>query len=241
MIREDLAASPFVGEGHRPVWARLRFVHGVKVAQKRVLRLMREHQLLSPHRRPKGEPQLHDGRITTDRPDEIWATDGANVMTVDDGKVWVFVAVDHFNAECVGTHVAKEGTRFAALQPIAAGLTKHRGGTECDAGRGITMRQDHGSQYTSETYRDQVKAWGMALSFAFVGEPQTNGVAERFIRTLKEQVVKGRTYRGVEDLRAAVDAFVDAYNRLWRPAKLGFKTPLEARAAAAEGGMRTAA
>ena len=54
-IRHDLATSPFTGEGHRKVWARLRVREGIRVARKRVLRLMRENQLLSPHRsRPQG-------------------------------------------------------------------------------------------------------------------------------------------------------------------------------------------
>jgi len=45
-IRADLAASPFVGEGHRKVWARLRILRDIRVGRGRVLRLMREHQLL---------------------------------------------------------------------------------------------------------------------------------------------------------------------------------------------------
>ena len=48
LIRADLAASPFQGEGHRKVWARLRVRDGVKVGRRRVLRLMRENNLLSP-------------------------------------------------------------------------------------------------------------------------------------------------------------------------------------------------
>lgn len=50
LIRVDLTASPFQGEGHRKVWARLRVRDGVKVGRRRVLRLMREHNLLSPYR-----------------------------------------------------------------------------------------------------------------------------------------------------------------------------------------------
>ena len=234
-VREDLAESPFVGEGHRPVWARLTIEKKVRTSRKRVLRLMREHRLLSPHRRPRGDAKAHDGTITTSAPDLMWSTDGATVETVEQGKVWIFVAVDHFNAECVGFHVAKHGTRFAALQPLAMALTTYRGGTTGDAGRGIAVRQDHGSQYTSDTYRDQVKFWGMGLSFAIVGEPETNGVAERFIRTLKEQVVHGRVYLGVHDLREAGCRFVETYNRTWRVGKLRFKTPIEARAAATVG------
>ena len=49
-IRPDLARSPWTGEGHRKVWARLRVIDGIRVARNRVLRLMREHGLLSPHR-----------------------------------------------------------------------------------------------------------------------------------------------------------------------------------------------
>jgi len=53
-IRADLDASPFTGEGHRKVWARLRLLRGIRVGRTRVLRLMRENALLSPHRRPQG-------------------------------------------------------------------------------------------------------------------------------------------------------------------------------------------
>ncbi|MGO9444472.1 MAG: IS3 family transposase [Thiobacillaceae bacterium] len=58
--------SPFTGEGHRKVWARLRILPDIRVSRARVLRLMRENQLLSPHRRPQGSPTLHDGTITTE-------------------------------------------------------------------------------------------------------------------------------------------------------------------------------
>jgi len=57
----------------------------------------------------------------------------------------------------------------------------------------------------------------------------SNGVAERFNRTLKEQVVHGRTFRNVDDVRAAVTDFVHTYNHHWRLEKLGFLTPVEAR------------
>lgn len=63
-IRADLAASPFTGEGRRKVWARLRVLQGIRVSRARVLRLMRENTLLSPHRRPQGLPTLHDGTIS---------------------------------------------------------------------------------------------------------------------------------------------------------------------------------
>ncbi len=174
-IQADLAASPFTGEGHRKVWARLRILRGIRVARSRVLRLMREHQLLSPHRRPQGAPNLHEGIITTDRPNEMWGTDGIRIETVDEGWVWVFSAVDHCDAYCVGIHAVKIGNRFAALQPIAQGLKDEFGAIGADAGRGLALRMDNGTQYTADDFLNQIKFWGIAPSFAFVAEPQTNG------------------------------------------------------------------
>lgn len=237
-IRADLAASPFTGEGHRKVWARLRILRDIRVSRARVLRLMRENALLSPHRQPQGTPNLHDGTITTDRPNEMWGTDGIRIETLDEGWVWVFSAVDHCDAYCVGIHAVKIGNRFAALQPIAQGLLAEFGATGADAGRGLALRMDNGTQYTADDFLNQVRFWGIAPSFAFVAEPQTNGVAERFNRTLKEQAIHGRIFRNVEEVRAAVTAFKDRYNRHWRLEKLGFMSPLEARQAYA---MRKAA
>jgi putative transposase len=237
-IRADLEASPFIGEGHRKVWARLRILHDIRVSRARVLRLMRENALLSPHRQPQGASKLHDGSITTDRPNEMWGTDGIRIETVDEGWVWVFSAVDHFDACCVGIHTVKTGNRFAALQPIAQGLHAQFGATGADAGRGLALRMDHGTQYTADDFLNQVKFWGIAPSFAFVAQPQTNGVAERFNRTLKEQAIHGRVFKNVEEVRAAVTEFKDHYNRHWRLEKLGFMSPHEARQAYA---MRKAA
>ncbi len=101
-IQADLARSPWNGEGHRKVHARLRILDGVRVARKRVLRVMREHGLLSPHRGRQGEAKVHDGKIITLAPNVMWGTDGVRVFTVDDGWVWIFAALEHWNAECVG-------------------------------------------------------------------------------------------------------------------------------------------
>jgi transposase InsO family protein len=231
-IRADLAASPFLGEGHRKVWARLRILRGIRVSRMRVLRLMREHHLLSPHRSRRGVAQAHAGTIVTDQPNALWGTDGIRIETVDDGWVWVFTAVDHCDACCVGHHVVKIGSRFAALEPIAMGLTAYLGSTAADAGRGLALRMDHGTQYTADHFLNQIRFWGITPSFAFVAEPETNDVAERFNRTLKEQAIYGRIFRNLEEVREAVDAFVKRYNAHWRLEKLGFQTPLEARQAA---------
>jgi len=229
LIRSDLAASPFQGEGYRKVWARLRFVKGLEISGKRVLRLMRGANLLSPYRTRKGKAKAHDGKIRTDAPNVMWGTDGAKVFTVKDGWVWIFTAVEHWNAECVGHHVCKVGSRFNALEPIAMALTNIYGSVEAGSARGLRLRMDHGQQYLSEHFQNQLKFWGITPSFAFVEEPQTNGVAERFNRTLKEQAIYGRVFQTVEEVREAVTAFIQRYNEQWRVEKIAFLTPREAR------------
>ena len=179
-IEADLEASPWEGEGYRKVWARLRVCRDIRVARKRVLRLMRENNLLSPHRCRRRGGNPHDGEIITHAPNLMWGTDGVRVFTVDDGWGWIFTAVEHWNAECVGWHVCKRGDRFAALQPISMGLAGLYGSTAAGAARGLALRMDHGSQYLSDHFTNQIKFWGIQPSYAFVAEPQTNGVAERF-------------------------------------------------------------
>src|SRR5215212_12004908 len=74
-IRGVLTASPFYGEGHRKVWARLRHA-GTRTSLRRVLRLMRENGLLAPGRvgSPRG-PRNHDGTIIPETVDTMWGTD----------------------------------------------------------------------------------------------------------------------------------------------------------------------
>ena len=81
------------------------------------------------------------------------------------------------------------------------GLAGLYGSTAAGAARGLALRMDHGSQYLSDHFTNQIKFWGIQPSYAFVAEPQTNGVAERFNRTLKEQIIHGRIYRNIAELR----------------------------------------
>jgi transposase InsO family protein len=230
-IRADLKTSPFQGEGHRKVRARLKVLRGIRVSNRRVLRLMRENRLLSPYRGGIGQPLEHDGTIVTDAPNVMWGTDGTRILTLDEGWVWLFAAVEHWIAECVGWHVIKDGSRYQALQPIAMGLQELFGSLGPDVARGLALRMDHRTQYLSDHFLNQIRYWGIQPSFAFVEQPQTNGVAERFNRTLKEQAIYGRVFRNADEVRHAVADFVARYNNHWRLEKLGYLTPAEARAA----------
>ena len=117
-IQQVLTTSPFLGEGHRKVWARLR-ARGIRTSKPRVLRLMRQANLLAPSRAPRVVgPRVHDGTITTARPNQMWGTDATSTVTVQDGAVTVFIGVDHCTLEGIGIHAAKRAIRFEALEPI---------------------------------------------------------------------------------------------------------------------------
>jgi len=196
-IQADLARSPFQGEGHRKVWARLRVLDEIRVSCKRVLRIMRESRLLSPYRCRKATGDQHTGQIITLAPNVMWGTDGTRILTVDDGYVWLFTAVEHWNTECVGWHVVKCGSRYAALEPISMGLGHVCGSTQAGAARGLSLRMDHGTQYLSDHFLNQTTYWGINASFAFVSQPETNGVAERFSREVQSHPQRtGNLWKG---------------------------------------------
>ena len=229
-IRAVLAASPFLGEGHRKVWARLRWQE-VRTSKARVLRLMREAHLLAPTRAGHAHgPAAHDGTITTDAPDQMWGMDATSCLTRREGTATVFVVVDHCASECIGIHAAKPGTRFEAVEPVRQGLQASFGGYEAGLASGLLARHDHGSQYMSDYFQAELRFLGITSSPAFVREPEGNGVAERFIRTLKEQLLWVRAFETVEELRRALLDFRERYNREWLCARHGYQTPTAVRA-----------
>jgi putative transposase len=84
------------------------------------------------------------------------------------------------------------------------------------------------SQYRSGHFQGSLSWLGIEDDAAFVGEPQGNGVAERFMRTIKEQCLWSRLFDDVDDLRLAVAAFIETYNNEWLIERLGHRTPREA-------------
>jgi putative transposase len=230
LIRQVLADSPFTGEGYRKVRARLRREHGIHVSGKRVLRLMRQQRLLAPQRTTgRRRPRPHDGSIVPDGPDVMWGTDATMAYTLEDGWVWLFANIDHYTAEA-WTHVARRGDRFAALQPVYDAVIDRFGRLDADVARGISLRHDWGPQYRSGHFTGSIRWLGIDDSPAFIGEPETNGCAERFIRTLKEQCLWARPYATIDELRQAVAEFTRLYNTEWLIQRHGHRTPREARA-----------
>jgi putative transposase len=228
-IRQILSEPVFSGEGYRKIWARLRH-QGIRTCKDRVLRLLRENQLLSPSRQPEvvtGNP--HDGTIIPEAPNQMWGTDATATFTDADGAVTVFAAIDHYSADCVGIHAVKKATRFEALEPIRQGVREYFGAFSGGIAAGLRLRHDHGSVYMSDDFQTEIKFVGMEPSPAFVRQPEGNGCIERFFRTLKEQLLWVQRFRDLEELRTALIAFRDRYNNHWILQRLAYRTPVQAR------------
>src|SRR5271169_2741288 len=92
--------------GCRRPGARLR-VAGVRSSPRRVRRVMGENGWLAPHRVGRNQEKTHDGTIVTDKINEMWGTDMSQTVTLEEGRAYVFVAVEHANSEIVGIHAAR--------------------------------------------------------------------------------------------------------------------------------------
>ena len=119
----------------------------------------------------------------------------------------MFIAVDHCSGEFIGTHASSSASRWEALEPVRQGVTRHFGGVGPDVAKGLTLRHDHGSNYMADDFQNEIRCFGILSSPAFVRQPEGNGVAERAIRTLKEQLLWVRHFETVEELRQALASF----------------------------------
>jgi len=91
----------------------------------------------------------------------------------------------------------------------------------------LALRHDHGSVYLSRDFQQEVSFLGMTSSPAFVRQPEGNGCIECF-RTLKEQLLWVQHFSTIEELRQALLAFKETYNREWLIARLGYRSPAPA-------------
>jgi transposase InsO family protein len=146
-------------------------------------------------------------------------------ITIRDGRANVFVAVEHANSEVVGTHASRSANRFEALEPVRQGV--HRCFGTIAPGVAQKLRHDNGPNYMSGDFQDEIECLGIEASPSFVRKPEGNGVAERFIRTLKENLLWVRTFDTIEELRAALVDFATPLQRnlARRSARLSYPSP----------------
>ena len=228
-IREVLAASPWVGEGHRKVHAYLK-ARGIAVGRRRVLASMRAEGLLAPQRlgHPHG-PKAHDGTIIPVLPNRLWGEDATSTWT-DEGNATIFLVVDHACGDLLGIRAARCGTRFEAIEALKqAVLTVGKYEEDYFREVELALRHDWGSQFISKAFQGELGFLGIRSTPSFVREPQGNGCVERMVRTLKEQLLWLRRFATIDELNEALQEFRTRYNERWILERHGYLTPAQYR------------
>lgn len=216
--------------GYRPMTAELHR-RGLLVNRKRVLRLMREEQLLcrprrgfvvttnSAHSLPIF-PNLTRDLVPTNV-DQLWVADITYVRLPRE-FVYLAVVLDAFSRRVIGwaleRHMTTELTRRALLLALASRQVKP----------GLIHHSDRGVQYAAADYVSLLVKHQIRVSMSRTGNPYDNAKAERFMRTLKYEEVYLSDYQNLVEARASIRRFLeDVYNQQRLHSALGYRPPVE--------------
>ena len=199
-IRCEVAGLPTYG--YRRAWAmvnRRRDAEGRRRANhKRVYRVMREHHLLLT--RHTGRPldtRSHDGRIAVAESNRRWCSDGFEIACDNRERVRVAFALDCCDREAMGWVATTGGITGDMVRDLMVEAVEARFGCELPS-QPIEWLTDNGSPYIAADTRSFALEIGLEPVTTAIRSPQSNGMAEAFVKTFK------RDYAGCMDRRDAI-------------------------------------
>jgi len=224
-VRECAEAHP--AWGVRKVHAHLRR-RKVVASRKRVWAVMKRLGLVlpAPEHREEG---ARLGTVAVPESNRRWATDLTTVWTRQDGLVAVVPVIDCGDRTVLDFEVTSSQESPAVLAPLARALEEQFGRPQ-DVPDGLELRSDHGPQYTGGDCSQLIAQWRLDHTFAPVGRPTGNAVAERFILTMKSELIWTRDWDTAAELRDALRCWLEVYHHERPHQALGWKTPAEKRA-----------
>jgi putative transposase len=217
--------------GYRRVWIELNQKLGMVVNHKRVLRLMREDNLLALQRKQfvMTTDSNHTLEIALNLARRMKLT-GVNQLWVADItyiQVWsefVFLAVvlDAYSRKVVGWELNRSLGSGLATRALERAIVERR------PSPGLVHHSDRGAQYASREYVELLEQHGMVASMSRPGNPYDNARCERFMQTLKREEIYASAYRDLEHLRENLEQFMEQYYNTKRlHSALGYRTPEE--------------
>jgi transposase InsO family protein len=220
-IRQLKSEHPFWG--YRHCWAHLRYVDRLDVNKKRVLRLMRRHNLLvTPESTLKATRTPQKEKPRPDRPNQWWGIDMTKAMTTS-GWAYVVLVKDWYTKKVVGHYCGRTSTASEWL--IALDRAVNRQFPYGVRDRQLHLMSDNGSQPTSERFMKACSLLDIHQAFTSYNNPKGNADTERMMRTLKEELIWLREWRDLYELSVAIDAWMETYNETWLHSALGYRTP----------------
>jgi putative transposase len=215
--------------GYRRVTADLR-LQGVIVNHKRVLRVMREDNLLSlrrrkfvvttdsTHERPV-YPNLIAGLALT-APNQLWVADITYIRLLEE-FIFLAVILDAFSRRVLGWELGESLQTSLAIRALDRAVVDRR------VPAGLIHHSDQGVQYASADYVNRLAELGFQISMSRKGAPWENGRAESFIKTLKAEEVSLKPYRRIVEARRSIGHFLeDVYNQRRLHSALGYLAPV---------------
>ncbi len=220
--------------GYRRVSAELGR-RGMRVNHKRVLRLMREDNLLGvqPTAFVATTGSDHDrqvylnlaSRMKLTAINQLWVAD---ITYIRLGQEFVYLAVvlDVFSRKVVGWALDRTLTARLPLLALERAITLRQ------PAPGLVHHSDRGIQYASEQYTTLLEIHRILPSMSRPGNPYDNAFCESFIKTLKREQISAHRYQYIDELNAHLEQFIEQYyNRLRLHSALGYRTPEEFEAA----------
>jgi putative transposase len=218
------AEHPFWG--YRRIWAHLRCVDGLLINKKRVLRLMRAHELLvkSNHRlKATRTPGRSKPRPTI--PHQWWGIDMTKVMVEPIGWMYVVIVLDWYTKKIVGHYAGLQAKTAHWL--VALNLAVQRQFPHGSRDQGLQLMSDNGCQPTSVAFMDTTAVLGITQAFTSYNNPKGNADTERLMRTLKEELLWLREWTSLLELEQALAAWIEWYNTRYLHSALGYRTPCQ--------------
>jgi putative transposase len=222
--------------GYARVWARLRrkaVAEGRPAAnRKRVYRVMKVHGLLLD-RHAGGVERRHDGRIAVARSNLRWCSDGFEIGCDNGEKVRVAFALDCCDREAMGHVATTEGLKGEDVCDLMVTAVEHRFGTVNRLPQTIEWLTDNGSCFIAGPTRRFAREIGLEPLTTPVQSPQSNGMAEAFVRTFKRDYVAVNPLPDAKTVMLALPEWFAHYNELHPHRALGYRSPREFIAAQA--------
>ncbi len=154
---------------------------------KRVYRVMSENNLLLLHDKPSRPQREHKGRITVKERDQRWYSDGFEFGCDDGEKLCVTFALDCCDREAIDWVASTGGYDKATVQDVMSGAIEKRFGDRPE--RPIQWLTDNGSAYTTHETQQFSRELNLEPCTTAVSSPQSNGMAERFVKTMNEDYI----------------------------------------------------
>lgn len=214
--------------GHRKVWATLRR-RGLKVGRRRVYETMRTLGLTLPARLRDRVVPLR-GHVAVAEPNRRIATDLTVVWTRREGLVAVVLTVDCGCRSVLDVTATRSQSAPDVLLAVERGLMVAFG-TPAQVPDGVELRSDHGPQFTGHDAAELATRWGLEQTFAPVGRPTGNAMAERTILTMKVECLWLEDFEDTADVQRALDRWHHEFNHERPHQALDWQTPAERRAA----------